>query len=75
MTTGSGLPFVPVQMGDKEDWLFRPVAAKILAPESLINGAVDLEYVATLNEMLDVQSENQRRAELATRSPTSRGRR
>lgn len=49
-------------MGEKEDWLFRPVLARVLAPEKLLDGTVDLEYVAALNEALDVQAENQRRA-------------
>lgn len=49
-------------MGSEEEWLFRPVLAGMLKAESLVDGTVDLEYVAALNEVLDVQYENQRRA-------------
>lgn len=52
-------------MGSEEEWLFRPVLAGMLRAESLLDGTVDLEYVATLNEVLDVQYENQRRAQAA----------
>lgn len=52
-------------MGSGEDWLFRPVAAGLCKAESLVDGTIDLEFVATLNEVLDVQQENQRRARAA----------
>lgn len=49
-------------MADEEDWLFRPVLFGILRAESLVDGTVDLAYVALLNEALDVKAENQNRA-------------
>lgn len=52
-------------MGSGEDWLWRPVLANLCKAESLVDGTVDLEFVATLNEVLDVQQENQRRARAA----------
>lgn len=48
-------------MASKEDWLFRPVLAGKMMAESLINGAVDLAFIADINEAMDVQAENQRR--------------
>lgn len=50
-------------MSEGEDWLFRPVLRGLISGESLINGAVDLEYIGLLNEALDVEQENQFRAE------------
>lgn len=43
------------------DWLFRPVLRGCLKAESLIDGTVDLAFVALLNEALDVQDENEAR--------------
>lgn len=49
-------------MSSAEDWLFRPVLRGLIRGESLIDGAVDLEFIATCNEALDVYDENCRRA-------------
>lgn len=49
-------------MADEEDWLFRPVLRGLISGESLINGTVDLEYIALLNEAIDVEQENTLRA-------------
>jgi hypothetical protein len=48
-------------MSNGEDWLWRPVLAGMIKGESLIDGSIDLEMVATANEALDVQNENDRR--------------
>lgn len=48
-------------MVEEEDWLFRPVVRGVLKAESLIDGTVDLAFVALLNEALDVETENQAR--------------
>lgn len=45
-------------MAENEDWLMRPVLRGLLSAESLVNGAVDLSYVALLNEAIDVEQEN-----------------
>lgn len=45
----------------------RPVLAGCLRYESLIDGTVGLVDVARLNDALDVQDENERRAAEATR--------
>lgn len=39
----------------------RPVMAKLIRYESLLDGTLGLEDVAELNEALDVQAENERR--------------
>lgn len=52
-------------MMEDEDWLFRPVLNNLIRGESLLDGTVDLAYVALLNEALDVTRENQYRYEKA----------
>lgn len=52
-------------MMDEEDWLFRPVVRGVLKAESLLDGSVDLAFVALLNEALDVEQENNYRRERA----------
>jgi len=39
----------------------RPVLAKLIRYESLLDGTLDLADICELNEALDVQSENERR--------------
>lgn len=41
-----------------EDWVMRPVLAKMCSYESLKDGSLDLEDIALMNEALDVQAEN-----------------
>lgn len=55
-------------MSTGEDWLFRPVLAGLLRAESLLNTEIDLNYVADLNEAIDVQAENQRRFDRAAKT-------
>jgi hypothetical protein len=45
-----------------EDVLFRPVLHKVLAPERLLDGSVDLAFVMLLNEAIDIEQENMYRA-------------
>lgn len=52
----------PVGMAGGEDWLFRPVLRGLIRGESLIDHSVDLEFIALLNEAIDVEQENQQRA-------------
>lgn len=64
------MSYEPVQMLTGEDWLFRPVLRGLLRAESLIDGTVDLAYVAVLNDACDVEDENNRRArDAAPRQP------
>lgn len=55
-------------MTESEDWVFRPVARGWLKAESLIDGTVDLAYVALINEAIDVEQENQLRLQNAIRA-------
>jgi hypothetical protein len=45
-----------------EDVLFRPILHKVLAPERLLDGSVDLAFVMLLNEAIDIEQENMYRA-------------
>lgn len=53
-------------MVEGEDWLFRPVMRGMLKAESLLDEGIDLEFIALLNEAIDVEQENQHRARKAT---------
>lgn len=55
-------------MIEGEDILFRPVLAGVLAPERLLDGSVDLQFIMLLNEALDIKQENERRAYEASRA-------
>ncbi len=48
-----------------EDWLFRPVMRGLISGESLVDGTVDLSFIATLNDAIDTEDENNRRARAA----------
>lgn len=48
-------------MGSGEDWLLRPVLRGMCKFESLIDGTLDLENVALMNDALDVEAENANR--------------
>lgn len=48
-------------MGDKEDWVMRPVIEGLCKYESLKDGTLDLADVARMNEAIDVRNENQER--------------
>jgi len=43
-----------------EDWLLRPVLRGMIKYESLMDGTLDIEDIALLNDALDVQDENER---------------
>lgn len=45
-------------MQEEEDWLFRPVLRGMYRAERLIDGSIDLEFVALCNEAIDVEQEN-----------------
>lgn len=57
-------------MMEEEDWLFRPVLRGLLKGESLIDHTVDLEYVALLNEVIDVEIENTSRVNSSQKQNT-----
>ena len=54
-------------MPSGEDWLWRPVARGLCKYESVIDGTLTLSDIATMNEVLDVESENERRYHEANR--------
>ncbi len=49
-------------MSDETDWLMRPVLRGLCKYESLKDGVLHLVDIARMNEALDVEAENQRRA-------------
>lgn len=57
--------FDPVSMPDGLDWLLRPVLRRLCRYESIIDGTLHLEDIASLNDLLDVADENQARAHAA----------
>ena len=57
-----------MNLPDGEDWLMRPVMAGLCRYESLIDGALDLEDIACMNDALDVRDENERRATAAAKA-------
>lgn len=48
-------------MTDGDDWLWRPVVAGLCKYESVIDGTLTLEDIATMNDLLTVKYENERR--------------
>jgi hypothetical protein len=51
----------------EEDFLFRPVSRRYYTADKLIDGSIDLEFVALCNEALDIEDENTRRAHAAAK--------
>jgi hypothetical protein len=48
-------------MHEAEDWLMRPVIEGMCQYESLLDGRLDLEDMARMNEALEVKCENELR--------------
>ena len=44
-----------------EDWLLKPVCRGLCRYESLVDGTLDLEDVALMNDAITVEDENTRR--------------
>ncbi|WP_436286584.1 DUF6889 family protein [Robbsia andropogonis] len=53
-----------------EDWLLQPVLEGLIRYESLLDGSVNLEDIALLNDALTVKRENQRRIQAEMESRT-----
>lgn len=49
-------------------WLLRPVKAGMVRFESLLDGTVNLRHIALMNDYLNVEAENEARANAAARS-------
>lgn len=45
-------------MQGEEDWLFRPVLRGMFSADRLLDGSIDLEFIALCNEAIDVEIEN-----------------
>lgn len=54
-------------MPEEEDWLLRPVIEGAIKYESLLDGTLDLEDIARLNDALDVKVENEQRYQEANK--------
>jgi hypothetical protein len=52
-------------MATAEDWLLRPVKHGMCRYESLLDGTVDLDDIATMNDCIDVENENEFRLQEA----------
>lgn len=48
-------------MMEDEDWALRPVLRGLCRYESLVDGTLNLDDLALLNEAIDVEEENDRR--------------
>ena len=48
-------------MSSGEDWLWRPVARGLCKYESVVDGTLTLADIATMNDLLDIEAENERR--------------
>lgn len=63
--TSPGIAADYIGMIEEEDWLFRPVLRGLIKAESLLDGTVDLAFIALLNEAMEVEAENSYRARKA----------
>ncbi len=59
-------------MAEGEDFLFRPVLRGMIRAESLLDGSVDLAFVALCNEAISVEQENDLRARAAVKAAHQR---
>lgn len=57
--------FEAVQMGDGQDWLFRPFMRGKCAYTDLFDGKLSLVDVARMNDLLNIADENEARARRA----------
>jgi hypothetical protein len=48
-------------MSEGEDWVMRPVVEGLCKYESLLDGTLDLEDIARMNDAISVKYENQER--------------
>ena len=60
---GQGVPdgLHLARMQDESDWLYRPAVEGMCRYPELRDGTLDLNDVATMNELLDIRVENTRR--------------
>lgn len=51
-----------------EEWLMRPVYRGLCKAESIVDGTLDLEMFAWMNDYLDVVDENEARSRAASKT-------
>ena len=59
---GRRTDFDPVMLPNDMDWFWRPMMRGLCRYESLVDGTMHIEDVATMNAVLDAADENQHRA-------------
>ena len=57
-----------LKLADETDWVMRPVLAHLISYDRLLDGSVGLVDIARMNDALDIQYENQRRADEAAQN-------
>lgn len=60
------IKFTPVELPGGKSWLMRPVEAGMCRFESLLDGTLDLNHIALMNETISVRVENENRARAAS---------
>ena len=69
---GKRLIYDPVRFPDGKEWLYRPLMEKLCQYESYKNGTLNLIDILIMNELLDVQAENDARADIARKNQQGR---
>lgn len=64
--TDGPLSYSVVELPNGKSWLLRPVEAGMCKFESLLDGTLDLNHVALMNEAISVRVENETRARAAS---------
>lgn len=48
-------------LSHEEGYLFRPLMRGLLSANGYLDGTYDLEFISTINDLIDIQDENERR--------------
>jgi len=64
---GGPTHFEVLSLRDGTDWLMRPVLHGMIRYTDLLDGSLNLVDIARMNDAIDIQAENRRRAEEAAR--------
>ena len=62
------MSYQPVSMPGGLDYLMRPVLRGMCKYESLLDSSLDISDIAIMNDAIDVETENQNRAQSASRT-------
>lgn len=63
--TGRPANFKLVEFRDGEDFIMRPILRGLCRYESIVDGTLNLEDFARMNDAINISDENQRRANAA----------